>query len=376
MTITASAPGKLMLLGEYAVLEGATALVAAVDRRATVRITPVEYDEIRVHAPDLGLDAVGHLAEGGHVQWDTDDAAAERLHLVTHVIEGALDAEDHGETPAATSNAGATPPGHENIVIIEKPDADRRPHGFSATLATTAFFDAHGAKLGLGSSAALTVALAGALRALIGRPRPDLPRLVAIHRAMQGGRGSGADIAASLLGGIVAYHGGNGPSPTGQPIAVPVGLPAGVRWCCVFTGRSTSTAESLAVLSAWRRDHLARYREHLDGLAAIAEAGVSAAHTADAGALLAAFEAYGARLDELGRAAELDIVGTEHREIRNAAARCGVIYKPSGAGGGDIGIGFAGDGDHIEAFRHAVGAIGYRIIDMAVEPQGLTISGS
>ena len=34
-----SAPGKLMLIGEYAVLEGAPALVAAVDRRATGRRT-------------------------------------------------------------------------------------------------------------------------------------------------------------------------------------------------------------------------------------------------------------------------------------------------------------------------------------------------
>ena len=372
MTIIASAPGKLMLLGEYAVLEGATALVAAIDRRATVRISPLEYDEIRVHAPDLELDAVGRMADDGHVQWDTDDVTTERLHLLSHVIESTMQADDQGETPASTSNVGATLPGHENSVILERSDADCNRHGFSATLATTAFFDERGAKLGLGSSAALTVALASALHELTGRPRPDLPQLVVMHRAMQGGRGSGADIAASLLGGVVAYRGGNGPSPTGQPIT----LPAGVRWCCVFTGRSTSTAESLAVLSAWRRDHPARYREHLDGLAAIAEAGVSAAHTADAGALLAAFEAYGARLDELGRAAGLDIVGTEHREIRNAAARCGVIYKPSGAGGGDIGIGFAGDGDHIEAFRHAVGAIGYRIIDMAVEPQGLTISGS
>ena len=33
----ASAPGKVFLLGEYAVTEGATALVAAVDRRAEAR---------------------------------------------------------------------------------------------------------------------------------------------------------------------------------------------------------------------------------------------------------------------------------------------------------------------------------------------------
>lgn len=40
MTEVFSAPGKLMLLGEYVVLEGGTAMVAAVNRRATGRVTP------------------------------------------------------------------------------------------------------------------------------------------------------------------------------------------------------------------------------------------------------------------------------------------------------------------------------------------------
>jgi phosphomevalonate kinase len=38
VTSAASAPGKLILTGEYAVLFGAPALVMAVDRRATVQI--------------------------------------------------------------------------------------------------------------------------------------------------------------------------------------------------------------------------------------------------------------------------------------------------------------------------------------------------
>ncbi len=36
MKVIADAPGKLVLLGEYAVLEGAPGLVVAVDRRARV----------------------------------------------------------------------------------------------------------------------------------------------------------------------------------------------------------------------------------------------------------------------------------------------------------------------------------------------------
>jgi phosphomevalonate kinase len=38
VTETATAPGKLVLLGEYGVLEGGTAIVAAVNRRATARV--------------------------------------------------------------------------------------------------------------------------------------------------------------------------------------------------------------------------------------------------------------------------------------------------------------------------------------------------
>src|SRR5262245_34493681 len=40
MRFEASAPGSLMLFGEYAVLHGHKALVAAVDKRIYVRLTP------------------------------------------------------------------------------------------------------------------------------------------------------------------------------------------------------------------------------------------------------------------------------------------------------------------------------------------------
>ena len=44
MTERATAPGKMMLSGEYAVLDGAPAVVAAVQRRAEVRVVAGDYD--------------------------------------------------------------------------------------------------------------------------------------------------------------------------------------------------------------------------------------------------------------------------------------------------------------------------------------------
>ena len=131
-----------------------------------------------IDAPDLGVhDALGYLDGQHHFHWNSVDAIdTDRLALVASVIETmVLD--------------GAVP-------------------GFHATLDTRTFFSTTGArhKLGLGSSAALTVALAGAIHAHAGRGAPVAGRLIAAHRRMQGGRGSGLDVAASLTGGAIGYR--------------------------------------------------------------------------------------------------------------------------------------------------------------------------
>ncbi len=337
MTVTGSAPGKLLLLGEYAVLDGAPALVAAVDRRARAVIEPHAESDIRVRAPDLGIDARASLGPDDTVQWD-DPAAADKLRLVQCVL-------------------GAMPTAHRE--------------GYTLTLSTRDFFDTPGTKLGLGSSAALTVALAGALRSHLGLPRPALAELVRLHRSMQGGRGSGVDIAAALTGGVVVYTGGD----TDLPHAAPVSLPPALHWCCVFTGRSASTPRMLTGFRDWRLGRPAAYRARMTQLTGIAGDGIRAIRRGDPEALLQALDAYADGLDALGRDAGIDIVSAEHRAIRNAARRCGVIYKPSGAGGGDIGVGCAGDSSHIEALRRALAPGGYRMIDVAVDAQGLAVDG-
>jgi len=54
--VTASAPGKLMLYGEHAVVYGSPCIVTAVDQRVRVSVEPNGEGEIHVCSPNVGLD--------------------------------------------------------------------------------------------------------------------------------------------------------------------------------------------------------------------------------------------------------------------------------------------------------------------------------
>lgn len=338
MKISASAPGKLVLTGEYAVLEGAPALVLAVDCRAQVRLEARADEAIVIEAPDLGIvGATARLDAGGHfVLDDAGSGAGGRLALLGCVVE-------------SVAARGTLP-------------------GFHARLDTHAFF-APGPpqrKLGLGSSAALGVALGGALHALARLGPPSAGSLVAAHRRAQGGFGSGLDIAASLAGGLIRYvwH-------DGQPQLTPAHWPGGLGFCCAWSGQSASTGVFLRGLADWRGRAPARHAALMGDLAGCARAAVDALLEQRSDALIEAVDAYAAGLDRLGMASGLDIMSAEHRKLRAVAADCGVAYKPCGAGGGDVGVAVGADPARMAAFRRGVLRAGLQILDLQPALQGL-----
>ena len=341
MPLVASAPGKLVLTGEYAVLEGAPAIVLALDRRARVTLRDTAGAGYVIDAPELGIrNALGHLDGQKGFRWSGVDALdAERLTLVASVLETML------------------------------PDAALP--GFHATLDTHAFFSpANGRhKLGLGSSAALTVALAGAIHARAGRDLPSAERLIATHRRMQHGRGSGLDIAASLRGGAISYR-----LRAGQPQITPAAWPTGLLFSCVWSGKAASTGVFLDQLAAWQERTPARYTALLGELALCAEAAAAAFAANGVNTLLEAIAAYAAGLARLGAASGLDIVSAEHRVLAAIAAECGVVYKTSGAGGGDIGVALTADAERLRAFQQRVAQAGLQTLDVQLESHGLQVN--
>jgi hypothetical protein len=50
-----------------------------------------------------------------------------------------------------------------------------------------------------------------------------------------------------------------------------------------------------------------------------------------------------------------------------------VAYKVSGAGGGDLGIAAGVDPEHLAVFRAEVRRLGYHVVDLVPDEQGLVV---
>lgn len=330
MPIVARAPGKLVALGEYAVLDGAPALVLSVDRYATATIEPDGGPGCRLTI---------FMPEPDERRFDR--GAPSGVPLVDLVT---------GSSPALSSLPA-----------------------WRGSLDSAPFFAA-GSKLGLGSSAAALCAWAGAFRrfaaaAGLAAPAPTAVELIELHRAFQGGRGSGLDVAASHTGGAIVYR----LARSGEPQIGSVRLPNSVGFASIFAGRSASTPALVAHYRGWTRERPDQAAAMLASLTRVAEAGCAAARGDDGVALVESIAEYGRALQNLGLAIGAEIVTAEHRRIGEHARRHGVAYKVSGAGGGDLGLACSLDREALAAFGRAVGAEGFKVIDVRPAEHGLVV---
>lgn len=166
MKVTASAPGKLMLYGEHAVVYGSPCIVTAVDQRVRVSIEPNGEGEIHVCSPNVGLDEY-------------------------HKKINRLGKDDLPKSMAF-------------VEMLVKRFYEQHKIKGGIRISTESDFST---QFGFGSSAAVVVALAKALSNYFAVELDNKQIFEIAYQAVLDvqGVGSGFDVAASVYGGTIYY---------------------------------------------------------------------------------------------------------------------------------------------------------------------------
>ncbi len=349
MKLQVRAPGKLILLGEYVVLEGAPALVAAVDRFARVSFQPSPESCWLFSAQELNIQALRfQLAPGGPLRFL--NAMPEQRDKL-HVLEAVLSA-------LATRCTRSIPPAAVEVDT----------GGF--------YLPGGGIKLGLGSSAAVTVALmvAGARWMHLSLDDEEAFNMAwTTHRRAQHNVGSGIDVAASFFGGLLQYTLANQTgeaTPEIHRLTWPV---EGLCWLPVWAGRATSTPDMVKRFRQFASDHPRRFQHHLRNLSRASARGCQALRQNDVSRFLAAVKQFFNSLIHLTEDSGIPIVSPVHQTVAQLVHQCGGVYKPSGAGGGDMGVAFFAEWKHRQAAADTLKQAGLQTLELSVETNGVVI---
>lgn len=305
--VRVSAPGKLMIAGEYAVLEGAPALVAAINRRIILGRPPSGVPTNRAPVDALGPEIEQVFELQGQPRGDL------------HIDRSALYRE--------------------------------------------------GRKLGLGSSAA-GAAAAAALALYEARETITRERVFELalraHRAVAP-KGSGVDVLASSFGGLLLAN----PSALEHPMRLgPEKALGGISMSVIDTGKSARTSTFLEAIEAHRRASPRASREAFRRLCECMEAIEMAVLQPSPTEVMEGIAEYGARMEALGAITSLPIVEERLKGIAALARSFGGVSKPSGAGGGDIALALFRDAEAKQNFERRATERGFVPVALCIDPEG------
>lgn len=356
-------PGKLMIAGEYAVLEpGLKAVVIAVERYITADIRPSLVNELSL--PQLGLEEVTWNYGEEDVIFNIKD---ERLNFIKNAINTAAK-------------------------FLKEKGIYLQP--FRLYIKSDLNDPVTGKKYGLGSSAAIVVAVISSILSFHGEFNNEedpmmLFKLSAIAHLITQGNGSGADIAAAVYGGWIKYSTYSSkwlltelwnsrnilnlldmpwPNLLIGRLTPPEELKLAVGW----TQESVGTAPMVGKIEAYQDENSEYYQVFLQESNASVTELINAFESGNNKKALEALYKNRIALLKLSERAGVDI------ETKNLKLLCTIADKygrgkSSGAGGGDCGIAFIDGEQKLQELWREWQDAGILPLDLIVAPNGCTV---
>lgn len=307
-----SAPGSLMLMGEHAVLSGKHAIVCAISKRLNMQLTPVAGQEITITDTRLGS-----MVQNIH---DLQIIAPFKFVL--------------------------------SVIALFK---QQMPNGFTSgfNLDINSEFSS---EIGFGSSAAVTVATVAVLgQWLHGKALTNAQIFTLARQAMLNVQmvGSGADLAASIFGGVLGYK--------TKPYKY-CKLPIIPNLTAVYCGYKTPTAAVINIVNAAALQQPRVYASIFDTIDTCTQQAIVAIRKSNWDALGKLFAQHHGLQVALGVSDHL--LNTLVHELSMQSEIYGAKISGSGLGDCVIGLGTASN----EIFAQQNGVVQFL---MAIDQQGL-----
>ncbi|HIY66521.1 MAG TPA: phosphomevalonate kinase [Candidatus Agrococcus pullicola] len=324
--ITTRTPGKLFVAGEYAVVEpGQPAVLVAVDRYLTAKLTESK-DLGRIHSGEYG---------NAPLEWTraADGIGVVLEHRPADYVLSAI------QTMERLRSELGIPARYFDLDITSELD------------------DSQGRKFGLGSSAAVTVAVVAALDEFysLALTRTQRFKLALLATISISPNASGGDLAACTFGGWIRYSAphrerllrefaqhpladvlDSGAWDTYRTTRLP--HPTDLELLVGWTGNPASTGRLVDGVRHRRGQGSGSYGRFLEASAAAVDMVSRGLLDDDANETLGGVREARRLMRQLGDARAIAIETPALAALCEAAERVGAAAKPSGAGGGDCGI--------------------------------------
>ncbi len=356
-----SAPGKLMVSGEWAVLEGSKCVVAAVNRRVH-SIVDVCDNDISITLDDFCIKNAGFSWDGKNIV-PKQQADAEKLKFTKVSIEVSLR-------------------------FLQEKGFDFKPFAIRTYGEETMV---NGKKVGFGSSAAAVVAIIASILNFYGHSpgKEEIYKLATIaHYFAQGKVGSAFDVAASTYGGIIVYRRFDAAWLTKkiegrekiadivkekwlgffvEHMKIPENLFMAIAW----TGESASTSAAIRQMDSFKKSSPGRYKELYDSIGNVVKTLIDALKSEDEEKVIVSIKNNRELLSQLTKESGVNIETPELKLLSDIAEKYGAAGKLSGAGGGDCGFAVSFGKEAIEKVKEAWQKAGLYVIDAYIDKDGV-----
>ena len=328
MRVKRTAPGKVFLSGEYLALEGGSAIILSTKQRSSVSIENHDKPYNLFYSSALDQYFKFTVNDNFEVNW----------------VEG-------------------DPQGFGLFISLAISELKIKPSKALISIDTSQFYY-DGKKIGLGSSASIASAIINALNQYFNLQfsKSDIiQKAINLHNISQDNIGSGLDVIASCADSdLVECNLEMAKEHRWRNLK----WPSGLFIQGVITSDESSTKIMIEKYNKGKVSHPVFFKKFYLETNQLLNQILIAWDVQDSLMILELVQKYTSCVEQLNEKFDLRIYTTEHQKLVNLANKSKMFYKPSGAGGGDLGFILSNNEKELKNFIVKLRDSNFQIIDL------------